>query len=604
MKRIITGITAFLAFFTVSSIVKADFIAETFVSDQSFITSLAFAPNGTFMFIEKSTGTVKIVLGQDSVRTAPFFDFNVNDVGERGGLGLTFHPQYPDSPYVYSYVTISQSGISNIIVRLVDSLGYGTNPDTIFRAPVTSGASNHNGGNLHFGPDGKLYVTIGDNAVSQWAQDTCRVQGKIIRLNYDGSIPDDNPISCAPIFAYGLRNSYDFCFHPITGIIYASENGPAANDEVNRILPGLNYGWPVIQCSSGDSDFENALICWTPTNAPTGILVPHNSLIPEFNGKLLMTDWNDANLHSMTLNAGGDSVLSDDIVYTGPFGLVDIEQGLDGMFYLSSGNGSIIRLRPNIIPHAPTIDFHLPSENNLDIPIGDLEFAVSATDQDNDPLSFNWLKNGQSVSNDSITTIAFSEPGNYDILAIVSDSQLADSVFWNVNVHTTGGNPPQPFPLIRPSDGERIVTLNTHFTWGIAEDWDLNSSVDYMVQIADDTLFNGDESSFNANADTSLSLSTTILESISNSLFYRVLAIDNDSLITIGGIPSPEVRDFQIIPPGDTNGSGVANGLDVVFLDSRSGVGNQRAEDCRTNLVASRLTRPDGGRDRLRFSPA
>jgi len=103
-----------------------DFIAEDYVTGQSFITSMAFAPNGAFMFIEKTSGEVKIVQGQNSVRPQPFYQFNVNSQGERGGLGLTFHPQYPDSPYVYAYVTIGQQSVTNVVIRLVDSLGFGT----------------------------------------------------------------------------------------------------------------------------------------------------------------------------------------------------------------------------------------------------------------------------------------------------------------------------------------------------------------------------------------------------------------------------------------------------------------------------------------------
>lgn len=348
--------------FALVSIAKADFIDETYISGQDFITTIAISPDGRMYFIQKNLGAIKVVLGQNSVRPDPFFQFTVNNLGERGGLGLTFHPDYPDSPYVYAYVTIPQPVLANVVVRLVDSLGYGTHPDTIFRAPLTSGASNHNGGNIRFGPDGKLYITIGENNMPPWAQDTCRVQGKINRINYDGTIPDDNPIHCAPIFAYGLRNSYDFCFHPLTGVLYASENGPDANDEVNRILPGRNYGWPIVQCHSGDTSYVNALWCWTPTIAPTGIIIPWNCNIPEFNGKILMTDWNTGTLHLMRFNAGGDSILTDDHIFSIGYGLVDVDQGPDGDIYITSGLGDIIRLVPTGPPPTSFPLYH-PAQN-------------------------------------------------------------------------------------------------------------------------------------------------------------------------------------------------------------------------------------------------
>jgi len=432
--RLLT-ITLFLILATTAS---ADFIDEIYISGQSFITTVAFSPDGRMYFIEKNTGTVKVILGQDSVRTAPFFDFDVNNAGERGGLGLTFHPEFPDSPYVYCYVTIPLPVLANVVVRLVDSSAFGTAPDTIFRAPITVGATNHNGGNLRFGPDGKLYITIGENAQPSWAQDTCRVQGKINRINYDGTIPDDNPFQCAPIFAYGLRNSYDFCFHPATGLLYASENGPNANDEVNLILRGLNYGWPIVQCAPHNPAYEDALICWTPTNAPTGIVVAWNSQIPEFNGKLLMTDWNDGNLHVMSLSAGGDSILSDDILFSTGLGLVDIEQGPDGLFYITSYNGSIIRLRPlaNVPSEFPLLS---PSagetvvNNHTDFVWGqssDLEGAVAFYLEIDDDASFLppliSLEMAQDTAALFLTDSLFSLGSTlyWQVLAVDSDSNI------------------------------------------------------------------------------------------------------------------------------------------------------------------------------------
>ncbi len=467
------SLLCFLAAAVVSiSHARADFVDEVYISGQSFITTVAFSPDGQMFFIEKNTGLVKVVLGPDSVRPAPFFQFQVNNAGERGGLGLTFHPAYPDSPYVYCYVTIPLPVLANVIVRLEDSLGFGARPDTIFRAPITVGATNHNGGNIRFGSDGKLYVTIGEYAQPSWAQDTCRVQGKILRLNYDGTIPNDNPIACAPIFAYGLRNSYDFCFHPQTGALYASENGPNANDEVNLILPGRNYGWPIVQCAPGNPAYEDALICWTPTNAPTGIVVAWNSQIQEFNAKLLMTDWNFGVLHLMSLSANGDSILSDEHIFDYSSGLVDVEQGPDGLFYLTTGAGSIIRLRP-------------PSGN------------------------------------------------------------------------------PSPFPLREPSPGANVVNRNTRFVWG--QSIDSEGPVSYTFQIDGDTTF-ATPIFESGTADTSTIILTDSLFNFGANLYWRVYAIDSDSNITFGGIPIPEVRALNVLAPGDANGNGSLNGVDVVYL--------------------------------------
>lgn len=546
---------------------QAAFISENYVTGQSFITTVAFSPDGQMFFIEKNTGLVKIVLGPNNVRPQPFYQFTVNSSGERGGLGLTFHPNYPDSPFVYCFVTQAGPPLANVIIRLIDSLGFGTRPETIFVAPIVTSATNHNGGNIRFGPDGKLYVTIGENAQPMWAQDTCNVWGKILRLNSDGSIPSDNPITCAPIFAYGLRNSYDFCFHRVSGILYASENGPAANDEINRILPGRNYGWPIIQCMSSNPAYENPLRCWTPTISPTGIVHAHNSLIPEFNGKLLMTDYNTGSLRLLSLNTSGDSITNDTVVYSVGFGLIDVEQGPDRFIYLTRSNGSIVRLRP-AAPQAPNIFDYYPTDTVISIAAGSsIDFGLQAGDPDGDTLYFSWYRNGVVVGNNLSITLTFSAPGTEMIKAVVTDGILADSISWQIEVHTTGGTPPGPFSIFQPEDSSASVTRLTQFSWQASVDSDTGSIIRYWLLLDSDTTFDnaiaiGDiESTF-------VSVATDSLELLGDILFWKILAIDNDSLIRQGGIPMPEVRLLRIIPAGDVNANGLLRGSDVTFLVS------------------------------------
>ena len=474
MSKSAIYLASVLVVFVFINLSYAEFFSETYISGQSFITTIAFSPDGRMYFFEKETGLIKVVLGRNSVRADPFFHFEVNNLGERGGLGLRFHPDYPDSPYVYCYVTIPQPVLANVIVRLVDSLGYGVHPDTIFRAPITVSATNHNGGYMRFGPDGKLYFTMGENGKDLWAQDTCRVQGKILRINADGSIPSDNPIHCAPIFTYGNRNSFGICFHPVTGALYESENGPTENDEINLLLPGRNYGWPIVECMSNDTAFVNAMFCWTPTIAPTGIILAWNSAIPEFNGQLLMTDFNTGTLHLLTLDETGDSILADDHIYNAGVGLIDVEQGPDGYFYLS-GDGSIIRVRPPRIP-------------------------------------------------------------------------------------------PEPFPLIAPTNNWILTNDSLTFMWGNTSDADSNSSFQFRFQFSPDSTFNNRVASINRQIDTTLTISTDLLDYLGNIIYWRVQAIDNDSMITIGGRPHPEFRSIHIVPTGDANRNGSVNTLDILFM--------------------------------------
>jgi len=134
------------------------------------------------------------------------------------------------------------------------------------------GARFHNGGRLKFGPDEKLYITTGDAQESDLSQDINSLAGKILRINPDGTVPTDNPFENSYVFAYGLRNPQGLSWHPITGELFASDHGPNSQDEINKILPGKNYGWPKVTCSSGETQYEDPITCYSDfTLAPSGI---------------------------------------------------------------------------------------------------------------------------------------------------------------------------------------------------------------------------------------------------------------------------------------------------------------------------------------------
>jgi len=130
----------------------------------------------------------------------------------------------------------------------------------------------HNGGRLAFGPDGKLYVSLGDAQSSELAQEVGRLNGKILRVNPDGSIPADNPFPASPVFALGIRNPFGLAFDPVTGLLLITENGPSGHDEINVIRAGGNYGWPVVTGFAGDSRFVDPIFeTGSVSFAPTGI---------------------------------------------------------------------------------------------------------------------------------------------------------------------------------------------------------------------------------------------------------------------------------------------------------------------------------------------
>ena len=210
----------------------------------------------------------------------------------------------------------------------------------------------HNGGNLHFGPDGKLYISVGNsddkNDAVDPAQDLGSPLGKLHRFNAAAplSTPGDNPFSGSSIYAYGLRNSFDFDFDPISGQIFATENGDACDDEINRLLPRGNYGWrPDYPCddATGPNLAYNTippLIYWTSSIAPTGLAFYRGDLIPEWKNDLFMCAFKDSStaLHHFKLNAARTAIISHTII-AGTQCRTDVLTGPDGALYYSEGGG-------------------------------------------------------------------------------------------------------------------------------------------------------------------------------------------------------------------------------------------------------------------------
>lgn len=304
---------------------------ETVLTGLDFPVALAFADDGRLFFNELRTGRVRVASAQGfALQPAAFATENVEATGERGLIGLAIRQ---DQVYLSLH---DASGVARV-VRYRDAGGQG-----IDRALLVDGLPStqvHSVGNLAIGPDDLLYLSIGDGNNPANAQDPNSLNGSILRYRLDGTVPQGGPV-----YAKGLRNSFDLAFHPQTGELYASENGATCDDELNRILAGGNYGWrPGQPCDDEDPGFIQPLVRFNPSIAPTGVAVYVGSTLPEFNNRLLVTDFNDGNLRSYAIAEGG---LTDPLVYVnGMFGpLFDVVVGPDGLIYFSSSD-AIHRLR-------------------------------------------------------------------------------------------------------------------------------------------------------------------------------------------------------------------------------------------------------------------
>lgn len=209
--------------------------------------------NDTFYLTERTGSIVKIENGEME-RQSVELEKEIATAQEAGLLGFVLAPDFQESNLAYAYYTyVDSTGQFNRIITLHLEDGV-WHEESLLLDKIPSG-SYHHGGRLKIGPDRKLYATAGDASVADIAQDINSLGGKILRMNLDGSIPDDNPFPNSYVYSYGHRNPQGMTWLP-DGTLYASEHGNSANDEINRIEAGQNYGWPIIE---GEEEQESMM---------------------------------------------------------------------------------------------------------------------------------------------------------------------------------------------------------------------------------------------------------------------------------------------------------------------------------------------------------
>jgi glucose/arabinose dehydrogenase len=291
------------------------------------------------IFFTEKPGRLGMIHANGTLASEPVVNIHTEDIGEAGLMGLALHPNFTQNHLMYVYHTYAKNGgLYNKVLMLTEKNNKIVNSKIILDGIPAS--DSNNGGRIKFGPDGKLYVSTGDSETPELAQNTKSLAGKLLRLNDDGTIPDDNPIPESPVYSYGHRDIQGFAWHPITKKLYASEHGPAGNDEVNIIEPGSNYGWPIEVCNHSTSSapirFETPEYCFNPEIAPSGLTIAASNKLG-YQNDILFTTLRGSHLHHIDL----ETRIQDNVL-VGYGRLSDIVEAHDGSLYVLTTNRNAI----------------------------------------------------------------------------------------------------------------------------------------------------------------------------------------------------------------------------------------------------------------------
>lgn len=306
--------------------------------------AIALSEDGRLFFTER-TGTVRVI--EDGVlQEQPVINLDTPFVsrGENGLLGIALDPDFMQNHYIYIMYSYEENNqIFNRVARLKEENNQAVIDGIVLdRIP---GRQTHSGGRLKIGPDQRLYITTGDAGNRMLAQNLDSLAGKILRVELDGSIPSDNPFENSPVYSYGLRNPQGITWNT-NGIMYATEHGQTAYDEINIIQPGVNYGWPLFQGEADAENFQAPMIhSGEITWAPSGIAYIDQG---PWRGRLLVATLRGQQLLVITLTEDGTGVYDIESWFEEEFGrLREVVQVKDGAIYLTTSNRDG-RARPGV----------------------------------------------------------------------------------------------------------------------------------------------------------------------------------------------------------------------------------------------------------------
>ena len=433
------------------------FQKETFFSALKEPTSISSLPNGRMLILGKA-GDIRVFDTQNiQAGLAPYLDLTSKVEGgfEAGLLDITLDPNFESNGYFYVYYSHKDAGDGRFrISRFTDN---GSTADLssefiVWERPESITDDFHQGGGLDMGPDGKLYLTIGEEFNGASAQDLTHSGGKVIRINTDGTIPIDNPFADGPggnldeIWAYGLRNPFRVYSDAPTGRIFITEVGgniqETAQEDIHLGEAGANFGWPQYEGISNDPAVSDPIFTYdhndvTPQQGSVigGVVYRGNQLPIDLNGAYFFGDYSQGWVRYLKFDEAGeiiDADVSTPEVDAFNFDndadtVVDFEQGIDGsLYYVTYGDfagstGTLSRVSYNLANQAPVISEAATEVIVSNATSSTVSFQGTATDDDGDPLTYTWVFGDGTSAGGADVTHTYTGAGIYTAFLQVSD---------------------------------------------------------------------------------------------------------------------------------------------------------------------------------------
>jgi glucose/arabinose dehydrogenase len=464
-----------------ATVLPTGFTDTQWVAGLNRAYQMEFAPDGR-LFVSQQGGRLRVIKNGVLLAT-PFVTITVDSQGDRGMIGIAFDPAFATNHFVYVYYTTPTPVPHNRVSRFTAAgdVAVAGSEKVLIELPNLGAETIHNGGSIHFGADGKLYITTGENNQPTLAQSMTSLFGKMLRLNNDGTIPADNPFattatgSSRAIWALGLRNPYTFGIQPGTGRIFINDVGAMTWEEIDDGARGANYGWPTTEGPTTDPRFKGPLFAYNHGSTPTtGCAIAggsfYNPPVQQFPatyvGKYFFAD-----------ACGGWIRLLDPATktaqtfLTGSTGLVDVKVGPDGsVYYLARQFAVNSPSTVHKISFSGKPAISTPPRNVTVAPGQPATFSVVANGTA--PLSYQWQRGGINISGARSASFTLAAPTTADNGAQfrVVVSNAAGSVTSAIATLTVTTNVPPTGTILTPLPGTHYNAGDTITFTGSAVD--------------------------------------------------------------------------------------------------------------------------------------